>query len=77
MAVTKVGLTTNVDVVLAGAPAVNVTFAVLFTEPIVAITVFASALADLMIPVNTPEASVLPDGGAKVLLVPELDSTTA
>jgi hypothetical protein len=60
-AVTEVGLATNVVVEPFGTSAVNVTAAVLLIVPIVAVTVFVSAVVDESVVLNTPALSVLPE----------------
>jgi hypothetical protein len=76
LAVTDVGLATNVVVLLLGAPAVNVTAAVAVAGPAVAVTVLTPAAVDAMVAVHTPDASVVPDPGVNVLLLPLEDSDT-
>jgi hypothetical protein len=76
-AVTDVGLAANVEVLLLGEPTTNVTFAVLLTEPMVAVTVFDCTTVDVMVAVNTPDAFVLPDDGENAFPEPVLLRLTA
>jgi hypothetical protein len=75
---TDVGLALTVDWPAEGAPAVTVTTAVWVTAtPLMdAETVFAPATVELMLPVATPLAPVVPAGCASVLPVPVAERTT-
>jgi hypothetical protein len=76
-AATEAGLAINVVVVLLAAPAVNVTLVVAFAGPAVPVMLFASALVDSSVAVNTPELFVVPEFGLNVLLEPVLPRLTA
>lgn len=60
----------NVDTVPAGGPATNVMTCVACTDPTVAVTVSACAVAEDNLAVNTPELLVVPEVGEKTLLLP-------
>lgn len=75
-AVNDVGAATSVQFGLDTTPAVNVTAAVVVTMPTVAVTVFACAVVDESVAVNTPALSVVPDTGVNTLFVPVPDSDT-
>jgi hypothetical protein len=76
-AVTDAGLAVTVEVVLLGAPATNVTDAVLLNAAMVAVTVSLCAVVEANVAVKTPEALVLPLVGVNVLFVPVLPIVTA
>lgn len=76
-AATVLGLATSVVVVLATAPALNVTVVVAVAEPAVPVTVFASALVDARVAAKVPVLSVVPEAGVNVLLEPVLLNVTA
>ena len=71
-AVSELGLAAKDDVVLLAAPGVNVTPVVTAAAPRVAVTVLASALVEARVAVKMPDAFVVPDAGANVLLEPVL-----
>ena len=75
-AVTLLGLTDKVEVVLLAAPAVKVTLVVRPVPTTVAVTVFSSARVEARVAVTTPEALVVPELGVKVLLEPVLVKVT-
>lgn len=76
-AVTEMGLTETVVVVLLGRPALNVTDVVLFTGPKDAVTVFASAVVEASVVEKMPALLVLPELWPKLLLEPLLVNDTA
>jgi hypothetical protein len=76
-AVTELGLAVTDDVALAAGPATKVTPAVSLIAPMVAVTVFACAVVELNVAVNTPDALVVPLTGVNVLFNPVLARLTA
>lgn len=76
LAVKLLGLAASVVLVDTGAPATKVTLAVSTMDPMVAVILFTSAVVEAMVVVYVPEAPVLPEGAAMVLLVPEQVNTT-
>ena len=75
-AVTVVGTAVRLEFAALGGPATNVTEAFSVIDPMVAVTVFASATVDLSVAVNTPDALVVPLAGANVFDDPVLDKLT-
>lgn len=71
-AVSEVGPALKVELVLLGAPLTKRTAAVLLSDPIAAVSVFASALVEASVVLKAPEASVVPVATPKALFVPVL-----